>query len=165
MFTSSDDGALFDTRIREWHKHPIRLNYRRTHAHIASVADLKATIRNGAFAWPGGYPLFFITDDGAALCFDCGQKEAKRIIANHGEKCETFKTATAFLAEVDKQEETTEDNQEQWNDLCADFLKSILEDYSIMLQEESEYLVSDDVVDESIQCNGYTFTETGKRFG
>jgi len=29
--------------------------------------DLKQALRNGPYAWPGGYPTFFITDDGAAL--------------------------------------------------------------------------------------------------
>lgn len=31
------------------------------------------------YAWPGGYPLFFITSDGAALCFKCAKKEGRRI--------------------------------------------------------------------------------------
>jgi hypothetical protein len=47
---------------------------------IETASQFKATLRNGAFAWPGGYPLYFITSDGAALCFDCGKSEAKLIL-------------------------------------------------------------------------------------
>lgn len=30
---------------------------------------LKKAIRNGPYTWPGGYPMYFITSDGAALSF------------------------------------------------------------------------------------------------
>lgn len=33
------------------------------------------------------------------------------------------------------------------------------------LEREYDYLSSDEVVDEVIAANGYTFTETGRRFG
>lgn len=33
------------------------------------------------------------------------------------------------------------------------------------LEREYDYLSSDDVVDETIIANGYTFTEGGQRFG
>ena len=32
------------------------------------------------YAWPGGYPVFMITQDGAALCPDCVKKEIRTII-------------------------------------------------------------------------------------
>ncbi len=47
-------------------------------------------------------------------------------------------------------------------ELEAAFLKSILEDYSTILQNECEYLMSDEAVTETIQANQYTFTESGK---
>lgn len=40
--------------------------------------NIKEAIRH-KYAWPGGYPLFLITADGAALCIDCGKKEFRRI--------------------------------------------------------------------------------------
>jgi len=46
---------------------------------IKTVSDFRAAIRQGAYAWPGGYPLYFITDDGAALSFK-GAKENRRNI-------------------------------------------------------------------------------------
>jgi len=39
---------------------------------------LRALIRS-KYAWPGGYPMYGITNDGAALCIDCMRKEYKQI--------------------------------------------------------------------------------------
>jgi hypothetical protein len=33
------------------------------------------------YAWPGGYPRYLITHDGAALCFTCVQSE-RRLLRN-----------------------------------------------------------------------------------
>ena len=40
---------------------------------------IKQAIRD-EYAWPGGYPLFLVTSDGAALCIDCGKKEYRSIV-------------------------------------------------------------------------------------
>jgi hypothetical protein len=70
------EGALYDTRNREWAKNPpLRANYRYTRRKIRSVADLKACLRNGRYAWPGGYPMFFLTSDGATLSFEAVRAE------------------------------------------------------------------------------------------
>lgn len=101
---------------------------------------------------------------------------ASRIIAEHGEMCETYKTAKAFLSDwaelvakysdgvnLDQVHEDSEYKFDQEADeLQEEFLKSILEDYSIMLQKESEYLYSDEAVRETIEANEYEFTEEGK---
>lgn len=60
---------------------PFRKNFKYTHAHIKTTSDFKATVRNGQYAWPGGYPMFFIMSDGEALCFDCAKKEARLIMS------------------------------------------------------------------------------------
>lgn len=74
------DGNLYDTRDSSWSKAaPLRANYCQTHSTIRSVSDFKATLRNGAYAWPGGYPMYLICDDGGALCFKCARKEARNI--------------------------------------------------------------------------------------
>lgn len=80
FFISSCDGALHDTRAPNWSAHPLRPNFARHHQRIASVADFKATLRAGQFAWPGGYQLYMICDDGAALCWACARKEAREIM-------------------------------------------------------------------------------------
>lgn len=70
------EGALWDTRLPDWSgRAPLRPIYSRHYLEIANVHELKATVRAGGFAWPGGYPLFFITSDCAPLCFDCVRSE------------------------------------------------------------------------------------------
>lgn len=81
LFVSSCDGALHDTRIADWHKlPPLRANYMYTRARIRSAADLKATLRAGAYAWPGGYPLYFLTSDGGALSFATVRDNLARVL-------------------------------------------------------------------------------------
>lgn len=100
---------------------------------------------------------------------------ANLILKEHGDTCETFKTAESFLKERDDAVNAAprDENGElvseyeldnQLDEIEAEFLRSILEDYAVILQKECEYLLSDEAVDESIACNGYTFTENGKRF-
>lgn len=73
------EGSLYDTRRSDWSARPVRENYSRHHRDIRTVADLKATLRAGAYAWPGGYPLYFITSDGDALSFETVREEFPRI--------------------------------------------------------------------------------------
>jgi len=47
---------------------------------INTIHDFRRAIRNGAYAWPGGYPLYFITSDGAALSFDAAKAERRNIL-------------------------------------------------------------------------------------
>ena len=79
LFTS-DSGALYDTRVANWHHEPLRPDYRRTFAAIDNTAQLRATLRAGPYAWPGGYPLFFITSDGAALSFAAVRSELRQVL-------------------------------------------------------------------------------------
>lgn len=101
---------------------------------------------------------------------------AHKIEKKHGESCETFQTAKFYLEQRDKLVDSAERDEpgefvdessldRELDDLDTEFLRSLLEDYSIMLQKEYEYLLSDECVDETISANGYTFTESGKRFG
>jgi len=43
--------------------------------------DIARFIAREKFAWPGGYELFAVTDDGAALCFDCCRAQYRAIRA------------------------------------------------------------------------------------
>ncbi|MGY2987683.1 hypothetical protein [Bradyrhizobium sp. USDA 4508] len=81
------DGDMFDTRRSDWSRQrPLRPGYSRSHREIRSVADLKATLRAGAYAWPGGYPMYLLCSDGAALCFQCARKNARSIYESIGER-------------------------------------------------------------------------------
>ena len=53
----------------------LRDNYSKGHSTIKSIADLKATLRHGEHAWPGGYQMYFITRDGGALSFETVRDE------------------------------------------------------------------------------------------
>lgn len=46
---------------------------------IKTVFDFNKALANGPYAWPGGYPLYFITADGAALDFQAATDESALI--------------------------------------------------------------------------------------
>ena len=77
----ADNGDLFDTRRPDWHKAPpLRRAYAFSSVVIDTVADLKAALRAGDTSQWGGYPLYFITSDGAALSFESVRKELPQVI-------------------------------------------------------------------------------------
>ena len=47
-------------------------------------AGLRAakTVARDKFAWPGGYALFLVMDDGGELCPDCVRAEFRQIVWN-----------------------------------------------------------------------------------
>ena len=98
---------------------------------------------------------------------------AHKIKEEHGAMCETHQTAVNFLKERDeivntapKDEngdfENEQELDEKLDDIEAEFLRSISEDYRIMLQKEYKYLTSEEVIIETIESNEYEFTEDGK---
>jgi hypothetical protein len=100
-------------------------------------------------------------------------KVAEKIFEEHGKDCETYKTALNFiddckLIELQAELEGKDGDEDYWfsneiDEAEEEFLKSLLEDYSIMLQNEYEYLTSDESADERIIANEYEFTEDGNR--
>lgn len=95
---------------------------------------------------------------------------AEKILKEHGEKCETYKTAEAYLKErndieqhstMDEQGEFDLKTEDKLEVLRNEFLKSLWEDYSIMLQHEYEYLTSRESIEEIIRSNDYDFTSDG----
>lgn len=66
------EGSLYDTRNENWHKNrPLRNVYQQCYRDISNIQELKATLRYGKYAWPGGYPICFVMNDGELLCYDC----------------------------------------------------------------------------------------------
>jgi hypothetical protein len=45
-----------------------------------TTTQLKDTLRQGPYTWPGGYPKYLITDDCEGLCFKCAQAEFRTIL-------------------------------------------------------------------------------------
>lgn len=103
--------------------------------------------------------------DGATECAD-------KIIKEHGDTCETYTTAAAFLKERDNVVDTAERDENgdinEWeldkilDAVEAEFLHDILEDYRIILQKEYEYLTSEAAILEMIEANDYEFTKDGR---
>lgn len=117
--------------------------------------------------------------DGGSYCnieFDDSVCDsAEKIKSNHGESCESWKTANDFLVERDSivstwgKDEDGElinegDLDEKLDDIEDEFKKSISEDYRIMLQKKYEYLTSREYAIESIKANDYEFTEDGEMY-
>jgi hypothetical protein len=75
------EGDLFDTRKIHWsHNAPLRRGFK-THSQVIDApSQLKAALRAGSCTDVGGYPLYFICDDGESLCFACARKELRHII-------------------------------------------------------------------------------------
>lgn len=107
-----------------------------------------------------------------------GCEVAEKIKLNHGEKCETYKTALDFLSDWQKlvekhsdgisKDKVSEDNEYEFDqeadELEKDFLKSLCEDYRIILSNEYEYLTSEEAIIETIKANEYEFTSDGRQF-
>jgi len=45
---------------------------------IKSISDYRRAVRNGPYAWPGGYPVYFLMADGEACSFNAIAKECRR---------------------------------------------------------------------------------------
>ena len=48
-----------------------------------TLAEIKTALRNGQYAWPGGYPLYFIASDGEALSFKAVRENWREIVSAH----------------------------------------------------------------------------------
>lgn len=79
----SCDGALYDARNLA---RTIRPLYARHVRDITNTVEMRASIRAGKYAFPGGYECFFIADDGACICHDCARKEYRLISASINSK-------------------------------------------------------------------------------
>lgn len=66
---------------------------------------------------------------------------------------------------VERASETYQPPTPDAGEIIADVLRDLARWLYRQLEREYEYQTSDEVVDESIEANGYTFTEVGRRFG
>ena len=88
---------------------------------------------------------------------------AKAIIENYGKDCETYKTAMEYLNALEVLRNGIEDEDEDVDteEIDEEFLKSLCEDYRIMLSREYDYLTSRESIIETIEANEYEFDEDG----
>ena len=47
---------------------------------INSVSAFRRAVRNGPYAWPGGYPCYWLMADGYAVKFDVACTERRRML-------------------------------------------------------------------------------------
>lgn len=47
---------------------------------INSISDFRKAMRIGPYAWPGGYPLFFLLSDGEALSFKAAKANIREML-------------------------------------------------------------------------------------
>ena len=47
---------------------------------ITSVSDFRRAMRNGPYAWPGGYPCYFIMSDGSAVSFEAIRRNIRSVL-------------------------------------------------------------------------------------
>lgn len=101
---------------------------------------------------------------------------ADKIMSEHGNECETYKTAFNFLNERDTLvrkfsdgvnfDVVTENNayefDQECNELEEQFLENLLSDYSDILQKQYEHLYSNESIIETIEANEYEFTKDGQ---
>ena len=97
---------------------------------------------------------------------------AQNIFNEHGEQCETYKTAKDFLHDwqpifneyMDEKSEHYEsaEHEDKIQEIEEEFLKSLCEDYRRMLRDEYEYQTSDEAIAETLRINEYDFTEDGE---
>jgi hypothetical protein len=109
------------------------------------------------------------------------QEVAALILEHHGETCETHKDATQFLADLDKARNKDQsgwdvhnpnddddaddfEDADEYEELAAEFLKTLLGDYLTILNNEYEYLTGKDAIVETIQANEYEFLACGKQY-
>lgn len=99
---------------------------------------------------------------------------AQNILNNHGEGCDTYKTASTFMEtwqpvfneymNEDSDNYESPESEQLLQNFEEDFLNDLLEDYSIMLQKECEYQQSEPAIKETIEANEYEFKADGTRF-
>ena len=90
------------------------------------------------------------------------QYTGEKILSEHGKICETYKTASEFIADREKLDIDEQENELE--ELEMEFLNSLLEDYRIMLTKEYEYQTSEAAIIETIEANEYEFKADGTRF-
>ena len=93
---------------------------------------------------------------------------ANAILKNHGDECETFKTAVRFAAHVALMSKTDKfddagEKTESFAELCEQFLKDTLNNYARLLQDEADYRGSDEAITETILANDFDFDADGNR--
>ena len=86
-----------------------------------------------------------------------------RIIEAHGENCDTYKLAKLWENTRCYKDENGEELPDgEYEELEKEFSYALKEEYLSILQNEYEYLTSEEAIIETIEANEYEFTEYGE---
>lgn len=57
---------------------------------IKTISDFRKAVRNGPYAWPGGYPLYWVMADGEACSFRVAKDERRAMLEAivSGQRCD-----------------------------------------------------------------------------
>lgn len=85
-----------------------------------TINKVKNAIRK-KYAWPGGYALFGICDDGGILCVDCMKKEFNKILWSIKNDCgDGWKVDEIECTQNLESEEFIKENEENYSlDHCS----------------------------------------------
>lgn len=86
---------------------------------------------------------------------------AHKIKTEHGFDTPTYKLANEFIKEYAALDEDID--ADELRDFENEFLNAILEEYSIWLQREYEWLTSEEMIVDTLCANKYYFLEDGSR--
>lgn len=103
-------------------------------------------------------------------------ESASKMMKEHGEMCDTYKTSAQFVKDWDElvgkysdgvnTSVVADDNEYEFDkeadELEKEFIKSIGHDWLTILRNEEEYRYSEEAVIETINANEYEFTEEGE---
>jgi hypothetical protein len=88
---------------------------------------------------------------------------AKRILAEHGSTCETYKLADVFLNELEAlgDEDADDYDADKRHELEEGFKKALLKEFLSMLRQEEDYISSEEHLIEVAQDNEFVFDKYG----
>lgn len=90
---------------------------------------------------------------------------AQNILNEHGEQCQTYKTATNFINEwqpIFNKYIETEEGEDELLELENNFTNELCNNYLKILRSECEYLTSEKAIIETFEANDYYFDINGK---
>jgi len=100
------------------------------------------------------------------------EETAHKIESDHGESCDTYKTAKQYLKDRDEAINTCPRDEngdideyecdKRLDELDSEFLRAILEDYLVILRHEYENITSREYLLDLIEANEWEFTEDGR---
>lgn len=84
------------------------------------------------------------------------------ILREHGQECETYKTALKFKNKF--QLASNETDESELSATEDEFLSALLNDYKNIMQRDIEYQSSREQIIQTIEGNDYEFTKDGNQF-